>query len=29
MSQDDYDLILRVREGDHLRDWNEEALGAA
>ena len=29
MSQEDYDLILRVREGDHLRDWNEEALGAA
>ena len=29
MSQEDYDLILRVREGDKMRDWNEEDLGPA
>lgn len=29
MSKDDYDLIVRVREGDKERDWNEEKLGPA
>ena len=29
MSEADYDLILRVREGDVERDWNEERIGGA
>ena len=29
MSQQDYDLIARVRAGDVERDWNEEKIGAS
>jgi len=29
MSPEDYELILRVRDGDKERDWNEEKIGAA
>jgi hypothetical protein len=29
MSQEDYDIILRVRDGDKTRDWNKSEVGAA
>ncbi len=29
MTQQDYELIERVRDGDKERDWNQEKLGAA
>jgi len=29
MSREDYELILRVRDGDVERDWNEEKIGPA
>ena len=29
MSQEDYDIIVRVRDGDKERDWNEEEIGPA
>ena len=28
MSQEDYDIIVRVRDGDRTRDWNKEEIGA-
>jgi hypothetical protein len=28
MSQEDYEIIVRVRDGDKDRDWNEEEIGA-
>ena len=29
LSQEDYDMVVRVREGDKLRDWNKEKIGPA
>ena len=29
LAREDYELIMRVREGDVERDWNEEKIGAA